>query len=135
MRGDAVNPPGEPGTYDAVTSRYLMWTLREPDRTLVRWKQLLSSGGTLAIIDANWFPEGIHDSGHDMTDYYDSEVQRALPLAQKRTIDAIPAAVSDAGFVDVRVRQLDEIYRLDERYGVAPGHEIRMQYMITAKAP
>lgn len=133
--GDAVDPPGEAGAYDAVTSRYLMWTLREPHRALGRWRRLLRPGGRLVVVDAMWFPDGIHDSGYEMTAYYDEQVQAALPFAGARSIAAIGDAVAAAGFADVAVRPLWEIHRLDVRHGVSPGHDVRLQYLVTAHAP
>ena len=42
---------------------------------------------------------------------------------------------NDAGFADVEVRPLTEVFALDEKYGVAPGHDVRMQYLITGRRP
>src|SRR5699024_3527067 len=57
--GDAMKPPADPASFDAITSRYLMWTLPDPLRALINWKRLLKPGGTLALIDAPWFPSGL----------------------------------------------------------------------------
>src|SRR5699024_6260706 len=47
--GDAITPAFEPGTFDAVTNRYVMWTLRDPLTALFNWKRVLRPGGKLII--------------------------------------------------------------------------------------
>ena len=48
---------------DAVTARYVLWTMREPDAALRAWRELLRPGGTLVIVDGLWFPDGLPDAG------------------------------------------------------------------------
>src|SRR5699024_10501592 len=55
VHGDAVAPDLAEGGFDAVTSRYLMWTLRDPVAALRRWRRLLRPRGVLALVDATWF--------------------------------------------------------------------------------
>lgn len=56
--GDAVAPPFPAGSFDAIVSRYLLWTLRDASAAIARWHELLRPGGTLLAIDAGWFPPG-----------------------------------------------------------------------------
>lgn len=42
---DAVAPDFSPASFDVVTSRHLLWTLREPARAMASWRQLLRPGG------------------------------------------------------------------------------------------
>src|SRR6185503_15701961 len=55
--GDAVAPDFPPGSFDAVTSRHLLWTLREPASAMANWRSLLRPGGRLVAVDGFWFTE------------------------------------------------------------------------------
>ena len=55
VTGDAVDPPCAPGSFDAIVSRYLLWTLRDAPTALRRWHELLRPGGVLVAVDAPWF--------------------------------------------------------------------------------
>ncbi|GAA1501801.1 class I SAM-dependent methyltransferase [Nocardioides humi] len=130
-RGDAVVPDFPDASFDAVTSRYLMWTLREPERALASWRRLLRPGGVLAVVDSTWFPDGLdRDTSADFVELYDDEVRRALPLAAARSIDATRDLVAAAGFTDVTVTPLTSILELDRAHGVAPDHEVQLQFLV-----
>ncbi|WP_026876034.1 class I SAM-dependent methyltransferase [Jiangella gansuensis] len=143
--GDAVAPEFPPASFDVVTNRYLLWTLRTPEVALRNWRALLRPGGLLAAVDSTWFPTGIHApvSGDSATplerqpglgDLYDRDVLSLLPLAEATSIDESAAAVRAAGFTDVVVTPLTRILDLDRRYGVAEGHEVQLQFLITGRA-
>ncbi|RIQ20276.1 class I SAM-dependent methyltransferase [Jiangella rhizosphaerae] len=127
--GDAVAPDFPPGSFDVVTNRYLLWTLRTPEVALRHWRALLRPGGMLAAVDSTWFPSGV---GPDPL--YDRTVLSQLPLAEAATIDESAALVRAAGFADVVVTPLPEILELDRRHGVADGHEVQLQFLITGRA-
>ncbi|WP_434740311.1 class I SAM-dependent methyltransferase [Micromonospora sp. SH-82] len=133
LRGDAVDPDFPAGTFDAVTSRYLMWTLREPAVAVANWVRLLRPGGTVAVVDSTWFPEGLENASENFTDHYDTEVRARLPLAAATSIDQTVEVLAQAGLADVTVTPLTSIYELDQRFGVAPGHEHQMQFLISGQ--
>ncbi|HLS00544.1 MAG TPA: methyltransferase domain-containing protein [Beutenbergiaceae bacterium] len=135
--GDAITPAFEPGTFDAVTNRYVMWTLRDPLTALFNWKRVLRPGGQLIIIDAPWFPNGIEaNSTEGFVEHYGGPVAESLPLAQARSIEDTLAIIRQAGFQHVTAAPLTEVFTLDQAAGVAPGHHVQMQHIITAtKAP
>lgn len=145
--GDAAAPDLPEASYDAITARYLLWTLRHPREALAGWARLLRPGGTLAIVDSTWFDTGI-SAGHDGPDgpddgafqqAYRPEVVDALTLAESTSIEPFVQAVADAGFVDVRVRELPEVLAAEEGLAADPATadrvDIRMQYLITARRP
>ncbi len=134
--GDAVAPPFAPASFDALVNRYVMWTLREPDRALSTWFDLLRPGGTLAVVDATWFSDGLYAGATDQfRRAYDEQVRAALPLAEASSVDAVVAVVEGAGFTDVRVEPLTALLELDRRHGVAPGHELELQHLVRATKP
>lgn len=134
LRGDAVAPAYPDGAFDAITSRYLMWTLREPERALAAWRRLLRPGGVLALVDSTWFPTGLdRDTAPDFVELYDAEVRAQLPLAAATSIEATRDLVAGAGFADVTLTPLTAILELDRRFGVAPDHEVQLQFLLTAR--
>lgn len=142
--GDAVSPDFSPASFDVLTARYVLWTLRTPEVALANWRTLLRPGGLLVAIDSTWFPDGIHRSTPDVPSdpaekaafgtLYDDAVMSVLPLAEARTIEDTADTVRAAGFGDVTVTPLHEILELDQKYGVSPGHNVQLQYLITATA-
>lgn len=134
--GDAVAPDFAPGSFDAIVNRYVAWTLREPDTALANWMDVLRPGGTLAVVDASWFAKGLYEGASDnFKASYDASVRDALPFAESTTMDAFADKVRAAGFVDVEVIALERLLELDVEFGVAPNHEVIMQYLIRATRP
>ena len=141
--GDAVAPDVPPASVDAVTARYLLWTLRQPDVAVARWRDLLRPGGRLVVVDGIWFPSGVDPDGlaaaHQphgrMSRDYDAEVLAALPLAEGRTIQDTADVLRAAGLVDVTVTPLVDVLALDRRQGVAPGHEVTQQHRVVGTRP
>ena len=140
--GDAVHPPFPAASFDAVTARYLMWTLRVPVRALRNWWQLLRPGGRLAVVDGLWLANDI-DTSRDTPDEaafhsaYRPHVVQALTLAEPADPEDFATAVRDAGFDDVRIRDLPEIQatELELSRDPAVGDQVdtRMQFLITAR--
>lgn len=135
--GDAITPAFETDSFDAITNRYVMWTLRDPLTALFNWKRALRPGGQLIIIDAPWFPNGIEaNTTEGFAEHYGGTVSQSLPLAQARSIEDTLAIIRQAGFQHVTSAPLTEVFTLDQAAGVAPGHHVQMQHIITAtKAP
>ena len=52
------------------------------------------------------------------------------PVAER--LKAEDGTIAD-GFADVTVTPLETIYALDEEHGVAPGHHVQMQYLLTGR--
>ncbi|GLY08435.1 class I SAM-dependent methyltransferase [Actinoplanes sp. NBRC 101535] len=125
--GDAVAPDFPDASFDAVVNRYVMWTLRDPETALANWIRLLRPGGTVAVIDSTWFTD------RSELGFYDEEIQAALPLAAATSIHATEKVLRAAGLHDVTVTALDAIRELDETFGVAPGHHVLTQYLITGR--
>ncbi len=130
--GDAVAPEFPQESFDVITDRYLMWTLREPEVALENWRRLLRPGGVLAIVDSTWYPDGIQQMGEGdrLPSHYDEQVRGALPLAEADSIERTVALARAHGFPDTVYRPLHVLRELDERFGVAPHHEIRTQFLI-----
>lgn len=157
--GDAAEPPFPPGSFDAITARYLLRTLRRPHDALRRWHRLLRPGGVLVAVDALWFPQGLarHDADDEPTadagpeQSSDAHLEAAppsgrsahfrrayaparkeLPLAEAEDMSVFAERIAEAGFSDVTVEELPEIMERDRTHGVAPGHDVQRQHRIRA---
>jgi SAM-dependent methyltransferase len=140
-RGDAHTLPTDlahSGTFDAVVSRYVLWTLPDPVAALTAWADALTPGGIIAAIDATWYPNGINpDLQVPSADGPDAFVNTYLPhlsdlpLATAETPDAYVDAFHAAGLTNVTCTPLPQVAHLDRLFGVAPGHESRPHFVIT----
>ncbi len=99
--GDAVAPDLPPASFDALTSRHFLWTLREPARAFASWRALLRPGGRLVAVDGFWFTtwdEG--DVPPVFAEHYTAEVREALPFMHLDGPEPILGALAEAGFVE-----------------------------------
>ena len=51
---DAADPPLQPGAYDAVLCRHVLWALPDQPAALRRWVALLRPGGRLLLVEGRW---------------------------------------------------------------------------------
>ena len=126
--GDAVAPDFAPASFDAIVGRYVMWTLRDPESAARNWRRLLRPGGVVAMVDSTWFTDGLGGLYGDRPD-------AALPLAEADSIEQTAETLRRGGFVDVEITALDEILELDREHGVAPGHDVQLQFLVRGRRP
>jgi len=126
LAGDAVDPDFPPGSFDAVVGRYVMWTLRDPEAAVSRWVRLLRPGGVVVMADSLWFTDGF-------SDLYGDRPAGHLPLADARSIEEVADALRRGGLADVTITALDEVLELDRTHGVAPGHDVQLQYVLAGR--
>ena len=123
--GDAVAPDFSPASFDVVASRHLLWTLREPDRAMANWRQLLRPGGRLVAVDGSWFTAwNDADVPALFAEHYTATTRRELPLMHLDGPEPILGLVAAAGFIDVAVELRPDL-------GLGGG----VPYVITATAP
>jgi len=100
--GDAVAPDFSPTSFDAVTSRHLLWTLREPARAMANWRRLLRPGGRLVAVDGFWFTQW--DDG-DLpalfAEHYTADTRGELPFMHLDGPEPILGMLAAAGFIDL----------------------------------
>ena len=53
-QADAERLPFADGEFDAVVSKYVLWTLPDPERALKEWHRVVKPGGRVLYVDGNW---------------------------------------------------------------------------------
>ncbi len=56
-KGDAAELPFEDNKFDIVVSRFVLWTLPNPEAALKEWSRVLKAGGKIVYIDGNWYSD------------------------------------------------------------------------------
>jgi SAM-dependent methyltransferase len=108
--GDAVAPNFAPASFDAVTSRHLLWTLREPARAMTNWRQLLRPGGQLVAVDGFWFTHWDDDDVPAVfSEHYTADIRRELPLMHLAGPEPILELLTAAGFIEVAAEPLPDL--------------------------
>ncbi len=131
--GDAVAPPFPPESFDAVISRHVLWTLRDPDAAFRNWFTLLRPGGCAVAIDSFWFTSASGRTSNDEDEeerrqywdrYYSDEVQRRLPLMHGSQLEPVCERFRAAGFHPVEARWLERIRALEADVAPEPRYAI-----------
>lgn len=55
VEADAAAPQLEPGSYDVVLCRHVLWAMPDPSAALRTWLGLLAPGGRLVLVEGRWF--------------------------------------------------------------------------------
>jgi SAM-dependent methyltransferase len=142
--GDAHEPPLPPASQDALISRHVLWTLRDPALALANWRALLRPGGLLVVIDGLWW-QGSDPDAQTRADEatharwlraYGSGARRdgGLPMMLAQTLDPVVVSVEAAGFVDVRLSRLGRVEGV-ERAAEPDRARWNDRYVITARRP
>jgi SAM-dependent methyltransferase len=132
-RRDAVSTGLARASFDAVTCRHFLWTLRDPEAALRHWRELVRPGGRVVAIDGHWFDDPPPPAGGEADDLFarhysaDTRSRLALMTASDR---AVVATFERAGWIDVELSHLDSVHALAEH---PPGAE--PWYVIVAHAP
>ncbi|OLT16963.1 hypothetical protein BJF78_13535 [Pseudonocardia sp. CNS-139] len=128
--GDAVRPAFGPESFDAVVSRYLLWTLLDARQAVAAWVRLVRPGGVVMIVDGAWFDAEIPVTGDSP---YDSRLVERLSFARWRGVDEIVALLRGCGLSAVRADPLDEVTRW-ERAELPPA-DTAPQFRIWGRRP
>jgi ubiquinone/menaquinone biosynthesis C-methylase UbiE len=54
QKGEADDLPFQDGTFDVVVSKYVLWTIPDPDKALKEWYRVVKPGGKVVYVDGNW---------------------------------------------------------------------------------
>lgn len=131
-QGDAENPEFPDGTFDAVTSKFLLWTLPHPERAMAEWNRVLKTGGVAIAIDGDWHSASPYirsvrrlseivrylkkdDYLPTFRKHYDP-IMRDLPLYCLKP-ELVRGMLERAGFGAIGVRRMDGLCRSARRKG------------------
>ena len=84
VQGDAMHPLLPAGSFDVVLSRWVYWTLPDPEAAARNALNLLRPGGMLAVFDGQWF-KGKSHTKDDAARKVNSRPYDAQVSAQKAT--------------------------------------------------
>jgi ubiquinone/menaquinone biosynthesis C-methylase UbiE len=101
LLGDAVAPMFPPFSFDVITNRHLLWTLRKPELAFHNWRSLLRPGGRLVCMDGLWFSEPTPRPVFD--DYYTPATRADLPFMEIDSVEPIVSLLTRCGFSSVSV--------------------------------
>ncbi|WKD58738.1 class I SAM-dependent methyltransferase [Corynebacterium caspium] len=129
------------GSYDAVTCRYLLWTLRDAPAAIRKWTQALKPGGIILAADANWYAGGIprdikvdSAAGPDsFIETYNEELLATMPLSTANTPEEYAEVFRQAGLKDIKITPLPEVKELEIRYNRPDNHHIKPNFMISGR--
>jgi SAM-dependent methyltransferase/DNA-binding transcriptional ArsR family regulator len=157
VEGDVEEPPLEKGTFDLVVSRSTVWSLPNPRKAYVAWRDLLRPDGEMAIIDGNYYLDlydedyrrrmrhlesmkrGMNDGLHAKTNVGNvdfgiiRDIARDLPMSRERRPAWDVAALMGVGMTNIHVKSLDK-----EQYSVLTENgitELPSMFVVCAKMP
>lgn len=112
--GDAVAPPFAAESFDAVVSRSLLWTLREPRRAFASWWRLLRPDGRVVAI-YGLAPLRVPDDAP-----YTAATRDQLPAMHLEDHDVPVQAAEAAGFRDISTTALQAL----RGWETSPGSDL-----------
>lgn len=111
--GDAVAPPLDQESLDAIICRHLLWTLREPQVALKNWHRLLRPRGRVVVIDGFWSAQVKPKEGGDFFEqHYNDLTRAALPAMHWDRVEQVADLFAGAEFSEVTVSYLADVHRL-----------------------
>jgi ubiquinone/menaquinone biosynthesis C-methylase UbiE len=124
IQGDAENLQLPDMQFDVVSSKFLLWTLPNPQKALSEWKRVLKRDGMIIAIDGDWFSSGIflksirtrsdsirsikERNFHDPFKQNYNLIKNDLPLYSLKS-DRIFRFLDDAGFEGINIERLDAL--------------------------
>ena len=108
--GDAVNPDFPPASFDVVTSRHFLWTLRDPAQAMANWRELLRPGGRLVSVDGFWFTDwDDNDVPPLFAEHYTADTRGELPFMHLADPEPILGMLAAAGFTELAAEPRPDI--------------------------
>ena len=142
VQGDAMRPALPAGGFDAVVSRWVYWTLPDPESAVRSALQLLRPGGMLAVFDGQWFKGEARASSSPGSEReqlwanaYNDELQAQLPLMRENPPEKVAAMLERAGFVNVSFEPMHHANAIYQQYKGADKHALDCLYVVRGHAP
>lgn len=131
-QGDAEDLQFPDMQFDIVSSKFLLWTLPDPQKALSEWKRVLKKDGMIIAIDGDWFSSGIflksirtisdgvrsikeRNHHNPFKQNYDL-IKNDLPLYSLKP-DQVSRFLNDAGFEKINIERMDDLCRSARKKG------------------
>src|SRR5437879_11421374 len=123
---DAERLPFEPGSFDLVISRHLLWTLQHPEAAIDDWIRVLRPGGRLVVVDGQFDAGAAPPSpGNARGSRGYSAVGNELPSLEGQSRRQIEAMVAAHALVSMGSEPLVDLVAAQERRTIEEGREPR----------
>jgi ubiquinone/menaquinone biosynthesis C-methylase UbiE len=124
--GDAVEPPLEEESVDAIVCRHLLWTLRQPEVALAHWLRLLRPNGRVVVIDGFWFAQSRPEENFDLfKQHYTDRTRQSLPAMSWSRVEPVAELLRRAGFSEVTTGDLADVHGVaDHRSSAQPWYVV-----------
>lgn len=132
IQGDAEDLQLPDMQFDVVSSKFLLWTLPNPQRALSEWKRVLKKDGMIIAIDGDWFSSGIflksirtisdgirsikERNFHNPFKQNYNLIKNDLPLYSLKP-DRVFGFLNDAGFEKINIERMDALCRSARKKG------------------
>jgi len=132
IQGDAEDLQLPDMQFNVVSSKFLLWTLPDPQKALSEWKRVLKKEGMIIAIDGDWFSSGIflksirtvsdgirsikERTFHNPFKQHYSLIKNDLPLYSLKP-DRVLGFLNDAGFEDINIELMDSLCRSARKKG------------------
>jgi SAM-dependent methyltransferase len=108
--GDAVAPPFEEASLDAIVCRHFLWTLRQPEVALANWLRLLRPNGRVVVIDGFWFAPSKQEGPGFFEQHYTDGMRESLPAMSWERVEPAADLLRVAGFSEVTTGDLADVH-------------------------
>lgn len=101
LTGDWNQLPFENKHFDVIINRCIMWTILEPEKTLIEWIRVLKPGGRILC----FCPENVN---HEQPDHYDKSIEERLPL-RNANAGQLAEVLKQNGYHNTAIIELNEL--------------------------
>jgi SAM-dependent methyltransferase len=135
--GDAMVPPLEPASVDAVANRNVLWTLLDPERAFRNWFAVLRPGGRLIVVHGVNTGTAANETAaaHDAT--YTAEIrERLIGIYREPTLEPAVALARGVGFVDIHVQPMRTVEEFERELETQSSQPVSKVWLVlTAVRP
>jgi len=132
IQGDAEDLQLLDMQFDVVSSKFLLWTLPDPQKALSEWKRVLKKDGMIIAIDGDWFSSGIflksirtisdgirsikERNFHNPFKQHYNPIKNDLPLYSLKP-EQVSRFFNDAGFENIKIERMNSLCRSARKKG------------------
>jgi len=153
IQGDIQNPVFKNESFDLVICKDSLWNLKEPEKALRRWGDMLRPGGHMIIMDTNYYLHNTDPNYMERKEYMDflnsvegnetteglsdmdvfvfNEMAKELPLTKHFRPAWDIEILMKLGFTDLRIHSLDRSHYFVNDHGEV--YDTPMSFVLEAR--